>query len=641
MRLNCRSGTQFQWKRNNRNINDNIKYSNTTSKVLTLLNVDLNDDGKYRCDYLNERWQHVDFYLVVQGKPDIRFLKTHYEVGIGGSVNMECQIGTARPPVTEVWWTKRYPTEVRIQADNKKYEERYQSNYGTSLNLLNVNKTDGGEYRCYARNERGDMFAKTTVQIENPPQVNINENYYISRVGDNVTIGGKIRDAHSKYEIEWKKSSVSQNNLGRKTIGNISYPFLRIRNVQLNDAGNYTLLVRNQYGENQDFTILKVLSASITGNNHLIKKANESITLNCKVNGGQHIPFVSTSREKFEVNGGLDTVLPCSHDSNPSPTNVCWTKNGVKIPVLSSSNYNGSTIAVPELIIRGTTENDAGTYVCAVSNSIGTGYSTPIQLIITDVVDVIAVIMRAQTSNKMKFTDTALKGNADEYDLPNIQTDDDDAVRTTGSLGDRNEPKETRSFTVHEFLQLFNDKDKYTRHVQLEFKNLTESYNSNQGGCEYYNTTASIRKQNNSTTNNTYLNTILTIKEKCMPYMSAVPQSNSIGQFWEFVSKNGVEHIILLTKENQQVSEFYPISDKPIEMKYLRLELDLSEKKNKNLFLFHLQLTNKEKQSSTIVKIYKTTNWKEVDRHLPLEVLAQLLDVTRLSKSKSSLIMTK
>lgn len=38
-----------------------------------------------------------------------------------------------------------------------------------------------------------------------------------------------------------------------------------------------------------------------------------------------------------------------------------------------------------------------------------------------------------------------------------------------------------------------------------------------------------------------------------MPYMSAVPQSNSIGQFWEFVSKNGVEHIILLTKENQQV----------------------------------------------------------------------------------------
>ncbi|XP_071181844.1 uncharacterized protein [Mytilus edulis] len=646
---------------------------------------------------------------------------------------MECQIGTARPPVTEVWWTKRYPTEVRIQVDNKKYEERYQSNYGTSLNLLNVNKTDGGEYRCYARNERGDMFAKTTVQIEIPPQVNINENYYISRVGDNVTIGGKIRDAHSKSEIEWKKSSVSQNNLGRKTIGNISYPFLRIRNVQLNDAGNYTLLVRNQYGENQDFTILKVLSASITGTNHLIKKANESITLNCKVYGGQRIvwrkngkqinleetalnnptlqlkklkrldkgnftcetsfknitarssilqldvqdiPFVSTSRKKFEVNRGLDTVLPCSHDSNPAPTKVYWTRNGVNIIVLSSSKYNGSTIGVPELIVRGTTENDTGTYVCSVSNSIGTGYSKPIHLLITDnpssdkkeyaynkpliislsMISIILVFVGLMVyfkrcrrySSHYESPDFkqdeahrySTARNADEYDLPNIQADDDDTVRTTGSLGDRNEPKETGSFTVHGFLQLFYDKDKYTRHVQLEFKNLTESYNSNQSGSEYYNTTASIRKQNNSTTNSTYLNTTLTISEKFMPYMSAVPQSNSIGQFWEFVSKNGVENIILLTKENQQVTEFYPISDKPIEMKYLRLELDLSEKKNKNLFLFHLQLTNKETQSSTIVKIYKTTNWKEVDRHLPLEVLAQLLDVSRLSKSKSSLIMT-
>ncbi|XP_071181843.1 uncharacterized protein [Mytilus edulis] len=633
-RLNCRSGTQFLWKRNGLNINDNIKYLNTASKVLTLLNVDWNDGGKYRCNYFTGVWQHVDFYLVVQG----------------------------------------------------------------------------------------------------PPEVNINENYYISRVGDNMTISGKIRNAPSNSVMQWKMSLVSLYNSGRLTIGNISNPFLRIRNVQLNDAGNYTLLVRNRYGKNHDFTILKVLSASITGNHYLIKKANESITFHCKVTDGERIiwrkngkqlnlevtgvvnnpslqlkklnrldkgnftcetclkritarsrilqldvrdiPFVFTSHEKVEVNGGLDIVLPCSHDSNPLPTKVYWTKNGVKITVLSSSKYNGSTLGFPSLNIYDTKEENSGSYVCSVSNSMGTGYSKPIHLLITDTpsserkeyaymtpliisLSVIGVILvfcgllvcfkrRRRHSRHYESPDFkqdevhrySTARTADEYDLPNIQTDDDDTVRTTGSLGDRNEPKETRSFTVHDFLQLFNDKDKYTRHVQLEFKNLTESYNSNQSGSEYYNTTASIRKQNNSTTNSTYLNTTLTISEKFMPYMSAVPQSNSIGQFWEFVSKNGVEHIILLTKENQQVTEFYPISDKPIEMKHLRLELDLSEKKNKNLFLFHLQLTNKEKQSSTIVKIYKTTNWKEVDRHLPLEVLAQLLDVTRLSKSKSSLIMT-
>ncbi|CAG2218795.1 unnamed protein product [Mytilus edulis] len=102
------------------------------------------------------------------------------------------------------------------------------------------------------------------------------------------------------------------------------------------------------------------------------------------VGGYTYIPFVSTTREKVEVTGGIDIVLPCSHDSNPSPTNVYWTRNGVKVPVLSSSKYNGSTIEVPALIIRGTTENDAGTYICSVSNSIGTGNSKPLQLLIRE-----------------------------------------------------------------------------------------------------------------------------------------------------------------------------------------------------------------------------------------------------------------
>ncbi|XP_063399284.1 tyrosine-protein phosphatase non-receptor type 20-like [Mytilus trossulus] len=193
---------------------------------------------------------------------------------------------------------------------------------------------------------------------------------------------------------------------------------------------------------------------------------------------------------------------------------------------------------------------------------------------------------------------------------------------------------------VPEFLKLLNEKDKYTRQVQLEFKNLSESDNPCHSGSEYYNETTSLMKHNNPASNTSYQNTALTIKERCTLLASAVPQPNSIDQFWEFVNKNGVEHIILLTKENQQVSEFYPGSHKPIEMNKFKLELDSSEKKNQNLFVFHLQLTNKKTKSSTSVKIYETTNWKEEDKHLPLEVLSQLLDVTRLSKSKSSLLMT-
>lgn len=77
--LNCdHTGSHYKWERKKRTsyrrIDINSQYSNTTSKVLTLLNVDLNDDGIYRCGYHDSyRWQHGDLYLIVQGKTSKAF----------------------------------------------------------------------------------------------------------------------------------------------------------------------------------------------------------------------------------------------------------------------------------------------------------------------------------------------------------------------------------------------------------------------------------------------------------------------------------------------------------------------------------------------------------------------------------------
>lgn len=91
--------------------------------------------------------------------PDIRFDNTQYKAAIGTSVDMTCTIRQTRPSITEVWWVKG---NSRIQADERKYEVRKGTTY-TSLNVFNVNTNDAGEYKCYARNARGDMFAKTTL----------------------------------------------------------------------------------------------------------------------------------------------------------------------------------------------------------------------------------------------------------------------------------------------------------------------------------------------------------------------------------------------------------------------------------------------------------------------------------------------
>lgn len=75
---------------------------------------------------------------------------------------MRCSISETRPPITDVWWTKRY-SYARIRADGMKYEIQYHKSDYTSLNVLNVDRNDADEYRCHAKNTKGVRFANTTL----------------------------------------------------------------------------------------------------------------------------------------------------------------------------------------------------------------------------------------------------------------------------------------------------------------------------------------------------------------------------------------------------------------------------------------------------------------------------------------------
>lgn len=91
--------------------------------------------------------------------PIIRIDNTQKKAAIGTSVYLTCTIRQTRPSITEVWWVKG---NSRIRAVEKKYEVRNGTTY-TSLNVFNVNTNDAGEYKCYAKNARGETFAKTTL----------------------------------------------------------------------------------------------------------------------------------------------------------------------------------------------------------------------------------------------------------------------------------------------------------------------------------------------------------------------------------------------------------------------------------------------------------------------------------------------
>ncbi|VDH94811.1 Hypothetical predicted protein [Mytilus galloprovincialis] len=95
------------------------------------------------------------------------------------------------------------------------------------------------------------------------------------------------------------------------------------------------------------------------------------------------IPLVYQSSDNIKASTGDTIQLNCVYKSYSEPYAVFWKLDGENLNI-SVTKYNGSTVNEPSLTIYNTELLDAGTYVCAVVNDIGTGYSNKIRVIITD-----------------------------------------------------------------------------------------------------------------------------------------------------------------------------------------------------------------------------------------------------------------
>ncbi|CAG2218792.1 Tyrosine-protein phosphatase 1,Tyrosine-protein phosphatase non-receptor type 13,Tyrosine-protein phosphatase non-receptor type 7 [Mytilus edulis] len=357
-RLNCgQTGTNYRWKRitqgwpynykpiANRN---HGKYANTTSRILSLLRVDRNEYGSYRCTYYNNGWHHVDFYLVVQEYPDIRFDNTQYTAAIGTSVYMTCTIRQTRPSITEVWWVKG---NSRIQADERKYEVRNGTTY-TSLNVLNVNTNDAGEYKCYARNARGDMFANTTLATGNLPLLpkaakdmyRVKEGTTVSLQCDHQTSIPPITELW--WQIRMSGYFYNLTNFMKYSDGTLTTPNLHIKILE--DSGTYVCRVGNGIGY-ANFTISLVI--------------------------WRRPKVVKTG--KREITTGSDATFKCSFsESSPSMQSILWRKDtGTGQIVLEDGGKYviQKTAMSTTLQIKSVTINDADTYTCIAVNKYSEG----------------------------------------------------------------------------------------------------------------------------------------------------------------------------------------------------------------------------------------------------------------------------
>ena len=64
-------------------------------------------------------------------------------------------------------------------------------------------------------------------------------------------------------------------------------------------------------------------------------------------------------------------TIACDVDALPALTSLTWYKGGQLLDISSTSRYSGGTTITPNLTIVSVGPDDAGTYYCVASNSIG------------------------------------------------------------------------------------------------------------------------------------------------------------------------------------------------------------------------------------------------------------------------------
>ncbi|XP_071122519.1 receptor-type tyrosine-protein phosphatase alpha-like [Mytilus edulis] len=160
-------------------------------------------------------------------------------------------------------------------------------------------------------------------------------------------------------------------------------------------------------------------------------------------------------------------------------------------------------------------------------------------------------------------------------------------------------------YDVSDLTKQFRNEDYLLQKLRAEFKLL----NNSTGDPKLYNSEYEIvDTRRNKEENKLYLkgSTLDVLHNNNVSVLLEIPQNSLAERFWTLIDDHSIENIILLVKENEKVSEFYPTLDGIFKMNNFEISLDSAERTHKIIMMLTFNLQNKTKETIRNVKIYKT-----------------------------------
>ncbi|XP_036791689.1 hemicentin-1 [Oncorhynchus mykiss] len=300
---------------------------------LRITQVQVEDAGLYTClatssagEDGKNHWVRVQVPPTLLGSDDVRLLS----VPAKGHLTMECQ--TDLDPAPDIEW---YKDDVRLQLGGR--IQRLAG--GQYLEIQNVRPQDSGQYSCVVTNMAGSTSLFFTVEILLPPVIRESSSEVTAHIRQDAVLPCEV-EGETSPRVMWRKNGIPIDPDNNKYTM-LSEGSLRVKAVQLSDAGRYYCTVSNQAGSDHSGMDLRVLVG----------------------------PSISPGPFNVTVTTGMRAVLSCETTGIPAPK-VTWKRNGTPLdPNQQPGTYK--LLSSGSLTISSPSNQDEGYFECTAANEVG------------------------------------------------------------------------------------------------------------------------------------------------------------------------------------------------------------------------------------------------------------------------------
>ncbi|XP_013862624.1 hemicentin-1 isoform X1 [Austrofundulus limnaeus] len=320
--------------------------------LLHIENALLSHEGQYTCVVTNSAGEDKrDFHITIQVPPifqrmtnreaswgqghegDNEDMVEKREVVLGHSVSLSCESNAIPPP--KLSWYK--DGQKLTSADGVALLP-----VGQVLQIPRVQQEDAGRYTCQAVNEAGEDHMHFELEILIPPVVLGASEEFMEEMGAVVNSTVVLHcdvTGHPAPVISWLRDGQLVHTDSQHRIGEDGAR-LQLLNIQVSDMAGYSCVAENKVGTvEKHFSLMVQVPPRITG----------------------------PKEEEVSVIEGHMVSLLCDVQAYPPPE-IIWTRDGQLLHFSTSIHIlpGGQMLQLPRAGLE-----DAGQYVCTVSNSAG------------------------------------------------------------------------------------------------------------------------------------------------------------------------------------------------------------------------------------------------------------------------------